>query len=193
MPPQNSLGLGRLRRLLAGAEWRTIGRETRTVRSIYLPFLLPLCAIGPAAAALGTILSGGTRTSLAGTYTLSTGTALIGAAVEYVLALGAVWVLALAIDRFATGFGGRSNPIQSLKLAAYGTTPYWLAGIFAVIPKLAPLGLIVGLYSVRLYALGLPLLMEVPAEKAAATALSVGAVAVILVLAISAVGLLLAS
>ena len=47
------------------------------------------------------------------------GTVLSSAIVTYLLTLGGVYVLALIIDALAPNFGGASNQIQALKVAAY--------------------------------------------------------------------------
>src|SRR2546427_3168851 len=40
---------------------------------------------------------------------------------------------------YTTLFRSR-NRVQALKIAAYGSTPYWLGGVLAVFPKLSLLG-----------------------------------------------------
>ena len=66
------------------------------------------------------------------------------------------------------------TPAQALKVAAYSFTPAWLAGILSLLPSLSMLGVLAGLYGIYLLYLGLPVLMKVPQEKAAAyTAVSV--------------------
>src|SRR2546427_13055569 len=65
------------------------------------------------------------------------------------------------------------NRVQALKIAAYGSTPYWLGGVLAVFPKLSLLGAAVALYSIRLFAAGLPPVMKAPRDKTAAFTLLV--------------------
>lgn len=55
--------------------------------------------------------------------------------------------------------------MQALKVAVYSNTPAWLAGIFVLVPALDFLQ-ILGLYSVYLLYLGLPVLMKAPRDKA---------------------------
>jgi hypothetical protein len=99
-----------------------------------------------------------------GTYRIPFGSALIAAILSYILTLVGTYVLALIIDALAPTFNGQRNQIQALKLAAYSSTAAWLAGIFALIPRLGFLG-ILGLYSLYLLYLGLPVLMKAPREK----------------------------
>jgi hypothetical protein len=74
-------------------------------------------------------------------------------------------VEALVIDGLAPTFGGVKNFPNALKVAAYSSTAAWLAGIFQLIPPLSILG-IVGLYSIYLLWLGLPVLMKSPPDRA---------------------------
>ncbi|MBA3318680.1 MAG: YIP1 family protein, partial [Gemmatimonadales bacterium] len=55
--------------------------------------------------------------------------------------------------------------IQALKVAGYSYTASWVAGIFLLIPVLSFLS-ILGVYSLYLLFLGLPVLMKAPKEKA---------------------------
>ena len=139
-------------------EWQVIEAEPATPVELYKEYILPLAAIGPAAAMLGALVFGyrGYRPPI--------GTALSWAVVTYLLTLGGVYVLGLIIDALAPQFSATPNHTQSLKLAAYSSTAMWVAGIFALFPPLGWLG-ILGLYSLYLLYLGLPVLMKVPEEK----------------------------
>ncbi|HXQ28783.1 MAG TPA: YIP1 family protein [Gemmatimonadales bacterium] len=175
------------------AEWAAVGAAQMTPRSIYLGFLLPMAALGPLATTLGTILSGGERTSLAGTYTLSVPSAILAGVLEYAFNLGAIWGLALLIDRLAPAFQAQQGRVEALKLAAFGATPYWVGGLLGLIPKLAPVGVLLGLYSLRLYSLGLPTLMRAPGDRLSSYTFAIGAGGVVLVLFASALLLLVTS
>ena len=91
--------------------------------------------------------------------------AITTAIIQYALGLVMVYVLALIIEALAPSFGGTKDRLKAFKVAAYGSTASWLAGIFAIIPNLAFLSLL-GLYSLYLYYTGLPVLMKVPNDKA---------------------------
>jgi hypothetical protein len=71
----------------------------------------------------------------------------------------------LIIDGLAPTFSGQRSQIQALKVAAYSSTASWVAAIFALVPGLRLLS-ILGLYSLYLLYLGLPILMKSPKEKA---------------------------
>jgi len=168
-------------------EWAGIAGEFTTAGPIYTRYLVPVAAIGPAAATVGTIISGGERSSFVGTFTISVTDAVTRGVLEYALNLIAVYVFALVIDVLGGILGGQRNQVQALKVAAYGSTPYWLGGALAVLPKLAPIGVLLGLYSVRLYALGLPPVMKTPPDKTLAYALLSGAAGAIIVLLVATV------
>ena len=145
-------------------EWEVIDAEPTTVADLYKGYIIPLAAIGPVAQAIGYSVFGFSVPFL-GSYRTPVGSAVSQAVVTYVLTLVAVFVLAIIIDALAPTFGGTQNRIQALKVAAYSYTASWVAGIFMLIPGLRMLS-ILGVYSLYLLYLGLPILMKSPKEKA---------------------------
>ena len=145
-------------------EWDVIDAEPTTVADLYKGYIIPLAAIGPVAQAIGSSVFGYTVPFI-GSYRTPPGAAITGALVSYALTLLGVYVLALIIDALAPSFNGTRNQIQALKVAAYSSTASWLAGIFALIPGLRFL-MILGVYSLYLLYLGLPVVMKAPKEKA---------------------------
>jgi hypothetical protein len=144
-----------------------------------------MAAIGPLAATIGTILFQ-VRSSLGGSYAMGPGDAVTSGVLEYGLDLAAVYGFALLIDLLAPSFGGQRNRVQALKVAAYGSTPYWLGGALALFPKLALIGGVFGLYSVRLFAAGLAPVMKASRDKTAAYTLLVSIAGIIIALLITA-------
>ncbi len=163
-------------------EWLVIESEPATTGDIYRRYIVPLAAIGPAAAIIG-MSAFGVSIPFAGRYRVPFGSALASGIARYALALVGVFALALVIDALAPSFSGKRSRIQALKVAAYASTAAWCAGIFALIPGLAFLG-VVGLYSLYLLYSGLPVLMKAPAEKAAGYTLVVVICAIVLFAAI---------
>jgi hypothetical protein len=147
-------------------EWEVIDAEPTTVADLYKGYIMPLAAIGPVAQAIGFSVFG-MPVPFLGTYRTPVGTAITQAIVTYILTLVAVFVLALIIDALAPTFNGIPNRIQALKVAAYSYTASWVASIFMLIPALSFLA-ILGVYSLYLLYLGLPILMKAPKEKALA-------------------------
>jgi hypothetical protein len=57
--------------------------------------------------------------------------------------------------------------VQALKVAAYGSTPAWVCGILALVPRLAPYSLLGILWMLVLVAMGAPLLLKVQSSDRA--------------------------
>jgi hypothetical protein len=157
-------------------EWEVIDNEPTTPAQLFTGYAMPLAAIGPIAQIIGYSVFG-VSVPFAGHYRVPIGSAITSALVTYVLALAGTYVLGLIIDALAPTFNGQRSQIQALKVAVYSSTASWLAAIFHLIPGLRVLT-ILGLYSLYLLYLGLPVLMKSPRDKA------VGYTAVVIVAAI---------
>ena len=144
-------------------EWPLIDAEPDTVGGIFRSYVVPLAAIGPIANLIGSLVFGWRFFGIV--YRPPVIAAVGGALVSYVAALIGVFVLAFIIDALAPTFSGTKSQVQSFKVAAYGATASWVAGIFGILPMIGWLA-ILGLYSLYLFYLGLPLLMRSPREKA---------------------------
>jgi Yip1 domain len=144
-------------------EWPIIDTEPTTPAELYRSYVIPLAAIGPIAQIIGYSVFGIT-VPFVGTYRVPIGSAITTGLVAYILSLAATYVLALIIDALAPTFNAQRSQIQALKVAAYSSTAAWVAGIFALIPGLRLLA-ILGLYSLYLLYLGLPVVMKAPREK----------------------------
>jgi len=168
-------------------EWQVIDAEPTTTSELYTQYVIPLAAIGPVARVIGFALIGIHVPFSGVTYRTPIGRALVGAVVSYVLTLVGVYVLAMIIDMLAPSFGGTTNRMQALKVSAYSNTAAWLAAIFALVPGLSILG-ILGLYSIYLLFVGLPILMKSPADKAGSYTVVVILVAIVLFMLIGVVG-----
>ena len=149
------------------SEWRVIATETTSSVRLYNTYIAPLAAIAPIAAAVGWAVIGINSSSIA-TSRLPLVPAILYAGVSYLLTLLSVFFLSLIINAFAPQFSAQKNQQQALKVAAYATTPAWLAGILRVIPSLTIFAFLIGLYSVYLLYLGLPIVMKCPKTKVTA-------------------------
>ena len=163
-------------------EWPIIDAEPTTAAELYRSYIIPLAAIGPIAQIIGYSVFGIT-VPFVGNYRVPIGSAISSALVAYILSLAATYVLALIIDALAPTFNAQRSQIQSLKVAAYSSTASWVAGIFALIPGLRLL-VILGLYSLYLLYLGLPVVMKAPREKALAYTAVVVLAAIVLFMVI---------
>jgi len=100
---------------------------------------------------------------------------------QYGLALGMTFVLALIIDALAPKFGGEKSSIQAMKTAAYSYTAGWVAGVFLIVPWIGWLLAIAGsLYGVYLLYLALPHTMKAPLERTVAYTAVVVLIAIVL-------------
>jgi hypothetical protein len=177
----------RVKRILLSprTEWVAIETEVTTPAALYTGYVMPLAAIGPVAQVIGYSVFGLTVPFL-GTYRVPIGSSLTTAVVQYILVLVGTYLLGLIIDGLAPTFGAQRNPIQALKVAAYSSTAFWLAGVFALIPGLRALQ-ILGLYSLYLLYLGLPTLMKSPRDKTPAYTVVVIVAAVVVFVVIGVV------
>jgi Yip1 domain len=144
-------------------EWVKIEAEQATTQGLYTHYILILAALPVICRFLGSVIFGYSFFGV--TYRPGFVGALGGAIVQYVLSLVGVFILALIIDALASTFNGQKSQIQALKLAAYSWTAAWLAGCFALIPAIGMLS-ILGLYSLYLLYVGVPILMKAPQDKA---------------------------
>ena len=148
-------------------EWPRIDAEPATIGGIYTSYVMILAAIPPVALALGLILflpSGVTAYGMV--FGITTTSIIVGAVLQYGLALASVYIIALIIDALAPTFGSTKNQLQAFKVAAYYPTALWVASILLIIPGIGFLAMLAGgIYSLYLLYLGLPVLMKTPADK----------------------------
>ena len=138
------------------AEWDVVAAEPATVGSIFTGYAMILAAIPAVAGLIGSILFSHMNPIVA----------VILAALQYVLSLVGVYVIAFIVDALAPSFGGEKNQVQALKVVVYGYTAAWVAGVLDIVPVLGALASLVGgIYSLYTLYLGLPKLMKNPADK----------------------------
>lgn len=152
--------VGRVKGLLLNpkAEWPVIEREPDARAALLKSYVAILAAIPAVCGFIGTSIIGvmGVRTPIL--------IGLVGAIGGYILTFIGVYVMAFVVDMLADKFGGRSNPGNAFKIAAYGATAAWVASVFTAIPILSILT-VLGLYTFYLIYTGLPALMKVPDDK----------------------------
>lgn len=160
------------------ATFKEVDTEFTKPGAIWGKYILPLAAIGPIAGAVGRLVFGKriALTTLTGDVTISE--AVTWGVISFVLSLVAVFILSKLISLLAPGFGGQKNDVQALKVAAYASTPMWLAGAFSIYARLVMVGVIVSAYSLYLLYVGLPILMKVPQDR------SMGYTAVVIIAAV---------
>jgi hypothetical protein len=136
--------------------------ETPNANQIITGYVLPLAGAAALAAFIGYAFVGinmfGVRVAGIDWGIYQALTILIGAFVS-------VYLAALIIDALAPSFQSEKNFNRSLQLVAYSFTPAWLGGLLALIPSLAFIGSLFGLYSLYLLYIGLPKLKKTPVDK----------------------------
>jgi hypothetical protein len=144
-------------------EWPRIAAQPMTPMGIMTGWVVPLAAIGPIAGMIAALTGGVT---LYGIPLLNPPISFVIASfvLNWLSAVVCVYVLALLIDALAPSFGGQKDSVAALKVAAFGSTAGFLAGVFQVNAWLMMLG-ILGLYSYYLIYVGLPVLMKSDKDK----------------------------
>lgn len=166
------------------AEWPVIATEPDDTTGLFTRYAIPLAAIGPVATFVhGQVFGYGMfgitwRPGLFG--------GLVSMATSFVISLVGLFVLAIIIENLAPRFDGVASRPRALKLAVYGATASFIAGIFNLLPGLGILGLL-GLYSIYLFYTGAAPLMKVPEAKAASFTAVTVVCAIVLALVVGAV------
>jgi len=160
------------------SEWPVIDREPGDVVYIFTNYVAILAAIPAICGFIGLSIVGMSVPGL-GSVRMPVVSGLLNAVVSYLLTFVSVYVVALIVDALASTFSGRKNFESALKVTAYSYTPFWICGIFLLIPGLRFLT-ILGLYGFYLLWLGLPLLMKSPQDKSLAYTAAVVIVAVVI-------------
>jgi hypothetical protein len=169
--------------LQPGTTWKAIDGEFTKPAAIYKGWVLPLALIGPLCGAVGTLVFG-LNFGVVGFYRLPITNILTLAAVDYVLGVIGVFALALIVSLLAPTFGGQRNDVQGLKVAAYASTAWFVAGAFQLLPQLALVRILVSLYSAYLLFSGVPIVMKPAKDQAMGYAIVavLGAVVVALII-----------
>jgi hypothetical protein len=158
--------------------WREVDTEFTKPGELWVRYIFPLAALGALARTIGMMIFGKqvALTSLTNPVALST--AAVSGVVVLVVAILSVFILSKIISLLAPGFGGQPNDVQALKAAAYSSTAAWIGSVFALLPALNLISVLISLYSVVLLYLGLPIVMKVPKDRA------MGYTAVVIIVAI---------
>lgn len=144
------------------AEWEKIAAEPFDLQKLYTGYVVPLAALAAVCGFIGMSLVGMSAFGIS--YRVPIVTGIVQAVVQIALNTAMVYVMALVTNALAPNFGSQQDVERAHKLAAYGCTAGFLAGVFAILPPLALLGL-VGLYSLYLIYVGLPVMMKTPQDK----------------------------
>ncbi len=172
-------------------EWQTIEKRHESlmysVIHILTVALIPAICSYYAAAHIGWKIGAGDAIRISETHALAMAVAM------YAGLIVGVFALAYLIQWMAKTFDAKPDFTQSLELAAYTATPLLMVGLTALYPVLwfvAMAGLAALSYSVYLLYSGVPIMMNIPAEKGfiyASSVVTCGLVLLVSLMAISAI------
>lgn len=153
------------------SEWGVIADEQATRRSIWVPYVLVLTGLGPLAVLISYALTG--FRAVEGALWLLP----IQMLISWALVLLQLFLLAFVIDEAAQRFGGRSNSVQALKVAAYSSTLGYIGNALGIIPYVGPiLAIVCSIASLYSLFVGNYRLMKIPqAQRVIATVCILGA------------------
>ncbi len=164
--------------LSPATEWDVIAGEDANVQRIYMNYVGPLIIAAALATAIGMSVIG--FNFGLGSFRVPAGAALGQAILQVVLGLAGVYVTGLVINALAPQFGGTQDAGQAFKVAAYAPTASWVASLVMILPQLAIVALLGGLYSLYLLYVGLPKLMKPAEDKALVYTLAVIGVMIVI-------------
>ncbi len=143
-------------------EWDVIDNETPDVPKILTTYVLPLVAIGAICSFIGYGLIG---KSYFGIRFADTGWGVRYALIALIAGVASTFLMAFVVDALAPTFKSEKNFGKSFQLAAYTYTAGWVGGVFNILPSLAIIGLLAGLYGLYILYLGLPKMKKTPQDQ----------------------------
>jgi len=144
-------------------EWDVINNEEANPQSILVGYVIPLVSIGAIAAFIGYGLIG---INLGfGIKWKGTELGLKFALTHLISGVLGAYIAAFVIDALAPNFKSEKNFGRSFQLVAYSYTAGWLGGVFNILPSLAIIGTLCGIYGLYLLYIGLPILKKTPKEN----------------------------
>ena len=147
------------------AEWPVIAAEPPSMSRIVVGCVVPLAALQALLSFVHMAVIG-VSVPFAGNVRMPMASSLTAAVMGFVFAVIGMFVLAVIVNAWAPFFNGRRNLSEALKVAAYAAVPGWLGSFFVVLPFGSLIGLLAGLYAIYVLALGLPVVMRAPKERA---------------------------
>lgn len=144
-------------------EWEVIDGETATLSSLLTGYVLPLTALAAIAGFIGYAFIGvdlGFGIRMKGiNWGLYQGLSTL------IVGILAFVVSSYVVDALAGSFASEKNINKSAQLVAYAITPSMIGGILGIVPMLALIGVLFGLYSIYLWYLGLGPIKKTPEDK----------------------------
>ena len=143
-------------------EWTVIAAETPNTGQIMTGYVLILVGAAAIAAFIGYAFVG---FNVLGYRYKGFDWGLYQALTVFLGGLLSVYVTALVVVMLAPTFNSEKNFNRSIQLVAYSFTPAWIGGLLMIIPSLAVIGSLFGLYGLYLMYIGIPKIKKTPADK----------------------------
>jgi hypothetical protein len=144
-------------------EWDIIKAESWTVPDLFTKYALILAAIPAVAGIIGFSIFGISWEYISIKMPFSH--SLTWAVTTYIFSLLGVFLIAFIADALAPSFGSTKDMTASAKAVIFAYTPAWVAGIFYIIPSLAFIVALAGIYGLVLMYMGLQRVKDVPQDK----------------------------
>lgn len=146
------------------AEWEKINGEEQSLASLATGYILPLAIVGAVCAFIGYGLIG-FDTGFLGIKIKGTNWGLYEAISRLASALIGFIISSYVIDALAPTFKSEKNINKSAQLMAYSATASLVGSVFLILPSLAILALLCGLYGVYIMYLGIGPLKKTPEDQ----------------------------
>jgi hypothetical protein len=146
------------------AEWAKVEAEDKSVLALYRDYVILLAAIPPLAGFLAAYFFGFSHGHSGVMHETFMG-GLARAALQYLLSLPILYLVAFVISNVADFFEGKADDRKALTLAAYSYTPAWLASAFALVPGFRWLD-VLGFYGIYVFYHGLTRMLKLPKDNA---------------------------
>ncbi len=145
-------------------EWEKIAAEEQSMSTVIMSYVLPLAIVGAAATFIGYGIIG-VNTGILGIRLKGIDYGLYFALSVLVSMIFAVFVSAYVVDMLAPSFGSEKNLNKSAQLVAYAYTPGLIGTFLNILPMIAIIGSLFGLYGIYLWYLGLGPMKKTPEDK----------------------------
>lgn len=149
-------------------EWREVEAESKSNKELLLFYALPLVVLGVIAGLIGW-------------------GSLHMAVYQLAMPLAGIVIAAYVVNALAENFDSTKNLNNAFKLVTYAATPSMVAAIIANLSPFLSWVSLFGLYSIYLFWIGIPKLMDTPENKRLMYVIVAGLIIVVIQVIISAV------
>jgi Yip1-like protein len=146
-------------------EWARIAAENSAISRVYIGFIVPLALLDALVGFIHVSIVG-TREPLTGIVHAPVTGGVLTALLVFAFGLLGIGAVAWVIDALAPFFGASPNRRLASAVAAYASTPIWLATILVPFPAVwAPVEVLAVIYHTWLLYLGLHVLMRAARDR----------------------------